>query len=833
MTSIEDISGKGNRIRFNFFNGFSLFLISASVISLQILLMRSLAITRYHHFSYLVISTALLGFGVSGTFLSLFSDYLKRHYTLWSCVFIFMFAFSIPICYIMAERLPIDIQYVFYSSRQILLMVVYNVILFIPFFLGAVVIGLALVYFRENIPVVYGINLLGSGAGGVLAIAAMFYIPAVRLPVAVSVVAFLSLFFWALSSKIYFEKRYILITVFVLFLGMVFSALFIYYKPFVNIDQYKMIAHLERLEKQSDAERLITTFSPRGQIDVYDSNRLHHTMFAGLGSDVMPPPQLAVLVDGEYAGTIFKINSKEEARILDFTPQSLPYRLIDSPSVLLLGEIGGANVWLAKRYGAEKIIVVQGNPLLNKILMDELAGVSGGIYNSPGVEIINKEPYLFIEQTEERFDIIHIVSAEGMSAGVSGLRSLHEDYLLTVESIAKSYQRLSDRGLIAITRGLQSLPRDNIKIFSLFASALEHAGIKNIKRHLLQSRNYLSANTMISKEPISYNLIKRYREITHNLLMDIDYYPGIKSEDIQQINVVDGPADRRYSYFHFGAIKILSNERDRFFDEWVYSVNPPTDDRPFFYDFFKWRSVGRFFESYGRQWLQRLELGYVVLIFTFLEVAVTALIFIFIPLFWSKIRVKGEGGKLPTAIYFLCLGFGFMFIEMVFILKFTRFMGNPIYSVSVALTSVLVFAGLGSLYQQKAGLQLIRRIRFAVLGIFSVSIFYLIFLDSILALFISSNVAIRFIITTLLLSPLSFFMGWMFPLGLKILEKRSINLIPWAWGVNGFASVSAAPLSIMLSMSYGFSGVVVIAVIFYLSAGATAGLLGKNHIFSN
>ena len=77
-------------------------------------------------------------------------------------------------------------------------------------------------------------------------------------------------------------------------------------------------------------------------------------------------------------------------------------------------------------------------------------------------------------------------------------------------------------------------------------------------------------------------------------------------------------------------------------------------------------------------------------------------------------------------------------------------------------------------------------------------------------------------VTGLLLLPLSFFMGWMFPLGLRILEKRAVNLIPWAWGINGFASVSAAPLSVLLAMTHGFRGVVIIAIVMYIIAAMVA-----------
>jgi len=806
----------------------SFFLVSASVIALQLVLMRSLSITRYHHFSYLVIGTALLGFGVSGTFLTFFAGYFRERFAFWSSLFILLFAVSIPICYYAAENLPIDIQFTFFSVRQVLLIIVYNLLFFIPFFFGAVVIGLTLIHYDRHIPSLYGINLLGSGAGGILALLGLYLVPADRLPAIIGAVSCASLLLWLVPVSGGMRRGGRIGVFMFLVPALLVTSHYMYERPDTSVDQYKMIAYLDRLVDQGGARHILRKSSPRGQVDVYSSGNLHRTMFAGLHADVLPPSQMAVLVDGRYAGTVFNIRSAGEAGILDFTPQSLPYRLVDSPRVLLLGDVGGVNIWLAKRFGARAVTVVQGDPILTGIMKNELAAVSGNVYNLAGVEIVEKEPHLYLEQTREKFDIIHIVTAEGMSSGVSGLQSLHEDYLLTVESIAGCVKRLNRGGFISVTRGIQSPPRDNIKIFALFAQALEHAGIRDAGRHLLQARNYLAVNTMISAAPVDGRLLALYLDNVRDLMMDAEYYPGIKSDSLKQLNIVSGPEGMPYSYLHYAARKILSGEGDVFYRDWAYDVRPPTDDRPYFYDFFKWKSLGKFFDTYGPFWLQKLELGYVILVFTFGEVALTAVLLILVPLFFRKTPVSRERGRMVTVLYFLSVGLGFMFLEMVFIQRFTRFMGSPIYAVSVVLTSILAFAGLGSLSQQKRGGDELSGIRVASLVLFCLSIVYLVILDDLLGCFVDSGVEVRFLVTAVSLAPVSFFMGWMFPLGLRMLEKKAGGLVPWAWGVNGFASVSAAPLSVMLSMSYGFGYVMAAAAFLYLVAGIVAVRFSRN-----
>jgi hypothetical protein len=64
------------RIRVRHFAG--LFLLSLATLLLEIALTRILSVSLWYHFGFLVISTALLGFGVSGITLALWADLRKR-----------------------------------------------------------------------------------------------------------------------------------------------------------------------------------------------------------------------------------------------------------------------------------------------------------------------------------------------------------------------------------------------------------------------------------------------------------------------------------------------------------------------------------------------------------------------------------------------------------------------------------------------------------------------------------------------------------------------------------------------------------------------------------
>ena len=75
--------------------------------------------------------------------------------------------------------------------------------------------------------------------------------------------------------------------------------------------------------------------------------------------------------------------------------------------------------------------------------------------------------------------------------------------------------------------------------------------------------------------------------------------------------------------------------------------------------------------------------------------------------------------------------------------------------------------------------------------------------------------ALKILLSIALIAPLAFAMGMPFPLGLARTAEGAPSLVPWAWGVNGCASVVAAILATMLAIHLGFGVVVVLAVLLY------------------
>jgi hypothetical protein len=73
-------------------------------------------------------------------------------------------------------------------------------------------------------------------------------------------------------------------------------------------------------------------------------------------------------------------------------------------------------------------------------------------------------------------------------------------------------------------------------------------------------------------------------------------------------------------------------------------------------------------------------------------------------------------------------------------------------------------------------------------------------------------------LSILLIAPLAFCMGMPFPIGLNRVADSAPDFIPWAWGLNGFASVMSASLATLLAIEFGFTAVVFLALGLYAGA---------------
>ena len=209
-----------------------------------------------------------------------------------------------------------------------------------------------------------------------------------------------------------------------------------------------------------------------------------------------------------------------------------------------------------------------------------------------------------------------------------------------------------------------------------------------------------------------------------------------------------------------------------------------------------------------RRWLPFSEWGYLVLAATLLQAVCASGLFILLPLWLARPIKAVRSGKLAVMAYFLLLGLSYMFLEMAFIQKMTLLIGHPVFGVAVTLLGFLVFSGCGSLATErlfKSPRAANSLIVMAVLAIIIIGIAEIIFVRSWFDWLVGFSGPVRILMGLAITGPLAFFMGVPFPTALRVLHARRGPLVPWAWGVNGFASVIGAVLGTFLAISVGFT----------------------------
>jgi hypothetical protein len=177
------------------------------------------------------------------------------------------------------------------------------------------------------------------------------------------------------------------------------------------------------------------------------------------------------------------------------------------------------------------------------------------------------------------------------------------------------------------------------------------------------------------------------------------------------------------------------------------------------------------------------------------------------------------GDRVPAWVplgYFFLLGLGFLWIELPLMQRFILLLDHPVYSFAVVLFAVLVFSGIGSAFSERLG-QHRHRVLLA-LGV--LAIVYAAGIERLVDLILGMPLGARMVLAVLTTAPVAILMGTAFPNGIEALRQRRVDLVPWAWGVNGYASVIGSILATLIALNQGFSVVMLAAGITYLGAWA-------------
>ena len=426
-------------------------LISAAALAYEMLLIRLFSIVQWHHFAYMIISLALLGYGAGGALVTMARSAVEQRFAPLFSAAAAAFGVGAIACFALAQRVPFNPLEILWDPRQPAYLLAVYLLLALPFMCAGACVCMTFSRWAGMPSRIYSFDILGAGAGCLGIIAMLFVLPPQG---ALKVIGALG---WLAAAVAWLQcggpRRWPALPMLAA-AGLCLLLPQAWVAP--TMSPYKELSQTLRIPGTRVVEE---RFSPLGLVSVVESPQvpLRHAPGLSLTATVEPPPQLGVFIDGEGLSALTRFDGRRDSLAhLDLMTSALPYHLLRRPRVLVLGAGAGADVLQARYHDAEQIDAVELNPQVVDLVRRRYADYAGGIYaGGPAagqVRVHIAEARGFVAASTERYDLIQVALLDSFSASSAGLYALSENYLYTIEALQDDLRHLHEGGLLAITR---------------------------------------------------------------------------------------------------------------------------------------------------------------------------------------------------------------------------------------------------------------------------------------------------------------------------------------------------------------------------------------------
>ncbi|MEA2948794.1 MAG: hypothetical protein QOI40_4124 [Alphaproteobacteria bacterium] len=842
---------------------------AGAIIALQICIMRIFSVGSWAHFGSLVVSLAMLGFGLTSAVMCIGKGWFDRHWRGVATGSLMLFGPLTVASNLLAQQIPFNAIFLISDPMQKWRLAGNFMLYMLPFLAGALYLGTVFLKANKIFGRVYFADLSGAGLCGLAFLVAMYLSPPENLIVVPLVLWFIGSVLWfaALANR---RGIVVLSAVAVASVACHFALPPLLGIPKLAVSDYKGVAYARKFP---DSQRVYERASPFGYLEVYSSSYLHFAPGlsdnAAFSMPAMPEnAYLGMYIDGEGPSGIIRNLTAEQTAYYRFLPMIYPYLIKPSPDTFVVQFGGGISTSVALR-GSKSVTVAEGNPaVLSAFRTDKgLRDFTGDILNNPKVKVIDYDGRLYLAYTSERYDVIDLSLADSAGLSSPGGFAIVEKYSYTREAMASYMRALKDGGVLSVTLwNKEEPPKSVLKLYTTMAAAARDAEEGDIANRFFVVSSYLSTATVLYKRGgFSAADIARLRDHTRAMSFDEIYYPGFEYDTSQTDKVL---SDYQQQIF-FGSSDQLSPKDDdepkegmtpestppvdappgegdkggagggnavpattmgqlawhhlvhggwdEIADRYIFDTRMLTNNRPYFAAYVKPGDLPRVTD---RLELFQDEWGYLLLWATLFIACAAALSLVLIPLvFGWRTIFSHNPGKFRTIIYFACLGAGYIMVEVGLISDFVLALSNATVSASVLITGMLVFSGLGAFASERF-LDRARRVMPPIfITISALLIGYGLFLDRVLDLIGTLPYALRLICCFALIFPPAFLMGFPMPTAMTTLARLGKDhMFLWAWGINGCFSVIGAAIVPIISTSFGLNAVLIAAGCAYLLA---------------
>jgi spermidine synthase len=780
-----------------------LFLISASTLLLELALTRIFDVILYNNLAFLIVSSAMFGFGLGGVVAMIWP--MPRTSTdrlLSACAGIF--ALVVLLLMVCLKVTPADFNdFGVHPVRQSIAFASLYLFVLAPFLAAGLAVAFAVVRQAERIHKLYFWDLAGAGVGCL----AIFVLPGLiggeetLLVVAAGGAAAAALFAGGrgLIGKASLFEAFAGIVLTVLLANRIeFESLIV--KRNVRLGAQHQVSEFSRWDPVSKIDVLAQDVPWRKRI-AYDGGAQSSAFYQFDGDFSSIRAHYFDVADGQS-----RYNSGKYVALAHWLKRE------KSPQTLVIGSAGGQETLAALTWGADHVDAVEMVCTVIAAGRGEYKDFIGGIFDNSRVTTYCDEGRNFLAHSNKRYDLIQIHSNHTTSSIANGSGGAMPVYLQTVEGYRDYFSHLSADGILQINYFVY--PR---MIATAAEAWSEIAPGDDFADHLVITSGFGIMPTF---------LVKR-SPWTAGEVAEIRRFMGAEFPDVFTDNrIIYAPNQPEAASVPQDLFKVPLSKTVE--DSVPYKIEPPTDNKPFFRNLRK--EVGPL-QVDDRGYVTpdtavflnsslhgRIPMESVHLYLLGGASVVVAAIMVLLPLILLRRRGLSQANAAPALLYFACLGAGFVMVELALMSKFVLLVGYPIYAMATVLLTLLVSAGCGSYLAERIS---DRWGRWAIASIPVFGLFVLLIIGGYTGIrdfTLGLGQITRIILVSLLLVPIGIPLGMPFPLAITALRRTSPDLIPWAWGVNGFMSVVGSLVAVVLELKYGFNTTLILAVCVYLIA---------------
>ncbi len=764
--------------------------IALSTLFYELSLIRILDILWYPHFAYMVITIALLGFGISGVVTSVLAEH-KRLFSnstlLWLTVAL---AFSYSGIFFFLNRFHVDFDNfssVAYLGAKVLL--VFSGLV-LPFFLGGLILSILFTKHADKFGKLYFWDLVGASLGCLLV---PLLIPSVGGPGMLFAASAISLLGVCLISR-----SRVLVSL-ALLSSMILSG-FLMYR---GTDYLEIAFHMDKRGFISlQDSKILTRWDRISRIDLIQ----YRKEYVWIAYDGGTQTSYFYTFDGDYKKLRDSLPEKAREQFWDkFVFASHWLKEGTNPTVLIIGAAGGQETKGAITFGAKSVDAVEMVGTVIELGKEKYAVEP---YGNSKVNAIRGEGRSYLRSSDKKYDIIQMMSNHTSASIASGSGAVSPNYLQTTDAYKEYYSSLSENGVLQVNHHIYP------KMVLTAARAWKESGRTDFEKYVLvyYVNKWFNLPTLLIKmQPWTQEEVDRVHE-----LMGGDGFVRIH-------NPLDLENSRLDKSFFTGTLP------DELIAKIPYRINIPTDDQPFFNHMRKRLSPVSYKEPYvdtsvkvllNESVKHGIPMDVIHLLVSAGSALVIAIVCLFGPLLFSKVGRAPWQGKAAFISYFACLGAAFIAVELIFVQLFHKLVGFPLYTYVTVVFSFLISAGIGRYVTDITELHRRKMVRFLpYLAIPVYGIVLLLFREPLLNYFLQWSSLARMAAAFLLIAPLGFFMGMPFAIGIAGSHDKGKGAVGWAWAINGLFTVLGGVCAIVLAIYVGFFNTLMLAFAIYVLAG--------------